>query len=280
MAAGDSTDTNDERYANVLAMVQAGVASGPCWCVDDRQSPPPWPPTPSPPPPADGSITWLMESTLPHDEGDDLDNWSSDQAGGVTSINAAKQRCESIPSCVAFSYIDNEPSGWYFAKTNVCSQASSWRSYSGGYVWYYISERTQYCPPSPPPKPPPSPPPPSEPTPSGRDACTAACNAEGLCCNNDEGGCQVATCSMGCHVAVNTPTQEACEAACTAMEGGCYSTFAGVSFNKCVGDSSCGCTGGNWGYSAVTGSSDCATSACPAGCRIASSMGMFPAPEP
>ena len=79
MAAGDSTDTNDERYANVLAMVQAGVASGPCWCIDDRQSPPPWPPTLPPLSPADGSITWLMESTLPHDEGDEDENEDEDK---------------------------------------------------------------------------------------------------------------------------------------------------------------------------------------------------------
>ena len=111
-----------------------------------------------------------------------------------------------------------------------------------------------------------------------REECTKLCNAEGYCCNTNNGGCARPSCTGGCFLAFYSDTQAECEAECDNAAGECWyvpPSEAGkspenqITFNNCFGHESCGCAKDDeWGRPGVD---DCG-SGCKAGCRLAANV--------
>uniref|UniRef100_A0A7S2FQZ8 Uncharacterized protein n=1 Tax=Haptolina brevifila TaxID=156173 RepID=A0A7S2FQZ8_9EUKA len=115
---------------------------------------------------------------------------------------------------------------------------------------------------------------------TAREACTAACNSAGFCCNTNSGGCQLMTCTAGCLMAWYAASQSDCEAQCVAgNDAGCYYTHepSGVVFDNCRGPEDCGCPAeGDAGYDENNQwgtSNDCGSGVgCTKGCALAGSL--------
>jgi hypothetical protein len=107
-----------------------------------------------------------------------------------------------------------------------------------------------------------------------RAKCTEACNNDGYCCDNQSGGCQRPTCSMGCLFAWFADTIADCEAECEAVSGCSHKHGAsGIDLNLCGGHVGCGCPATNPSGLGVWGDkNDCSGQGCPAGCATAATI--------